>query len=249
MARRARKRHVQQSFEFRTWGGKRKGAGRRPRGRKSSERHEVRPDLKVGSVLLITLRAGADVPNLRTPLGYHAFRFALYPTLARTDFRIVHVSIQRNHLHLLAEADSKAALARGMQGFEISAAKHFNGALERECIERTGSLFPDRYHERVLTSPRQVRNALAYVLNNWRRHDEDRNVPARKIDPYSSGVSFGGWKELDGSPLLYQTPEGYKRLSVAYPKTWLLRVGWQKAGAISVWDVPGPAAKRELFGV
>src|SRR5688572_25587886 len=132
------KRHVQQelSFDKPKRGGKRKNAGRKPKGPRASERHETRPDLKPGSVLLLTLRATQEVGNLRRPDGYHAIRQALYAVIEREHFRIVHLSIQSNHVHLIAEADSKGALARGIQAFQISAAKHLNAAIVDENGER-----------------------------------------------------------------------------------------------------------------
>jgi hypothetical protein len=63
----------------------------------------------------------------------------------------------------------RASLARGMQGFRVSAARHLNRA-----AKRSGNVFPDRYHATIIGSRRQARHALAYVLNNWRRHGEDR---------------------------------------------------------------------------
>ena len=84
--------------------------------------------------------------------------------------RIVHASIQREHIHLLIEAETKGELSRGMQGFTISAAKQVNRALGR----KNGRVFSDRYHSEVITTPRRARHALAYVLNNWRKHGEDR---------------------------------------------------------------------------
>src|SRR5262249_56829010 len=94
----------------------------------------------------------------------------------RARFRIVHVSIQRNHVHMLVEADSKLALARGMQGFQISAARNINTLLGPDKYRRRrGPVFADRYHLEVITSPRQARHALSYVLNNWRKHREDRS--------------------------------------------------------------------------
>ena len=246
---RARKRHVQQDLPFKQRGGKRKGSGRPPKGPRSSERHETRPELRPGSVLLVTMRAVNEAGNLRRPEGYHAVRHALYAVLERENFRIVHLSIQRNHLHLIVEADSKDALSRGMQAFAISAATHLNGSLVGADGERRhGTVFGDRYHERLLSSPRQVRNAIAYVLNNWRRHGEDRRHPARKVDPYSSGVVFMGWKEREDAMFLFPVPARYIRLSVSLPHSWLLRVGWTKAGTVSVHDVPGPKLKRELYG-
>jgi REP element-mobilizing transposase RayT len=250
---RKRKRHEQQELPFKTWGGAREGAGRPSKKSRSSERHGERPDLRPGSVLLITLRATDEVRTLlgtlRSSAGYHAVRFALYTVIEREHFRICHVSIQSNHLHLIVEADSKAALADGMKGFAVSAAKNVNASLtDAAGRRRRGKVFDDRYHQRVLGGPRQVRNALAYVLNNWRRHGEDRARPKRKVDPYSSAVVFNGWKERDGGHYVNATPRGYIALSVSLPRTWLLRVGWKKAGTVSIYEVPGPDAKRVLFG-
>jgi hypothetical protein len=128
-----------------------------------------------------------------------------------------------------------------MQAFQISAAQRLNRALEeRAGVRRRGTVFPDRYHARVLTSPTTVRHALAYVLNNWRKHREDRAHATRKLDPYSSAINFGGWAELADSPLLYKAPDGYARLSTCLPQTWLLQRGWARAGAISAFAVPAP---------
>ena len=82
-------------------------------------------------------------------------------------------------------------------------------------------------------------------MNNWRHHGEDRDAPERRVDPYSSGVNFGGWKELADSPFLFDVPDGFARLSTSVPQTWLLRVGWANAKAppISVFDVPGAEAE------
>ena len=143
-------------------------------------------------------------------------------------------------MHLIVEADGKRALAKGMQAFQISAAQRLNRALEaRAGVRRRGTVFPDRYHARVLTSPTAVRHALAYVLNNWRKHRADRAHPARPVDPYSSGINFGGWVQRGGAPVLYAAPDGYLRLSTCYPQTWLLERGWARGGGISAFAVPG----------
>ena len=109
--------------------------------------------------------------------------------------------------------------------------------------KRTGRVFVDRYHARILETPREVRNAIGYVLNNWRHHGEDAEVPGRRVDPYSSGVNFGGWNELADSPFVFDVPDGFSRLSTSVPQTWLLRIGWMKSKSISVFDVPGPDAE------
>ena len=238
----ARKRHVQQELPLKRRGGKRPGAGRPPKGNRSSERHKTRPKLTGREPILITARIEKNVGNLRRRGIYHALRFALYATTLRDDFRVVHFSIQRTHLHMIVEAKSKEALSRHMQGLLISAARHINIAITTETgKQRRGRVVADRYHASVLRSPRQVRNAVNYVLNNWRRHGEHRAKFARTwlLDPYSSAVSFGGWKELEGKLFLFPIPETYEPLLVCVPKTWLLRVGWERGGPIPATAVPG----------
>jgi REP element-mobilizing transposase RayT len=107
----------------------------------------------------VTLRVASAVGMLRRRRVYHAVRRALAAT-GRDDFRVVHLSIQRNHIHLIVEADDREALIRGMQGFQISAARRLNAAIS-DGEPRRGAVFLDRYHARVLSSPRQVRNAIA----------------------------------------------------------------------------------------
>jgi REP element-mobilizing transposase RayT len=156
-------------------------------------------------------------------------------------FRIVHISIQRDHVHLLVEADNKHALSDGMKRFQISAAKHINAAVSVGRAERRrGSVFPDRFHQQIIESPRQIRRALSYVLNNWRKHREDRFDFSRSwsVDPYSSGISFWGWKERADAETWWKAREGYEPLVVYLPKTWLLREGWLKHGRVSWTEVP-----------
>src|SRR5258705_11835477 len=133
-----------------------------------------------------------------------------------------------------------------MQGFQISAAKHLNAAISRgrPGSRRRGSVFPDRYHAEIITSPRQARHALAYVLLNWRKHQEDRSAKTRhwKIDWFSSAGMFPGWAEYGDEPFMWRGPVTYDPLVVYQPRTWLLREGWRKAGSISCREVP--AAER-----
>ena len=142
----------------------------------------------------------------------------------------------RNHLHLLCEADSRATLARGMQGLLIRIARALNRALGRR-----GPVFRDRYHDRVLKTPREVRNALAYVLNNARRHaaQSGRAMSPGWLDPYSSAAQFHGWAGTRHPP----HPRHRERATPA-ACTWLLRHGWERAGPIRVDEVPGYKRRR-----
>jgi REP element-mobilizing transposase RayT len=222
-------------------GGKRRGAGRPAKGPRAGSPHKQRPFLHARHPVHVTLRVVSAVGNLRRRCVYQAIREATLTTALREDFRIVHLSIQRTHVHLLVEANDKAALASGMQGFQISAAKHLNAEISKGKAgpRRRGTVFPDRYHAEIITSPRQARHALSYV-NNWRRHEEDRRAPMSSwtIDWFSSGIMFSGWTEYGGEPFLWRGPATYDPLVVYQPRTWLLRESWRKAGAISCHEVP-----------
>ena len=237
--RKARRRQPQQSFEFRTWGGKRKGAGRKQVKARKSQPHRTRRAITAAQPTHVTLRIADDFSRLRRRDMYRAIRKALAVVLARTDFRVVHASVQANHIHLVIEAASKLALARGMQGFQISCAKRLNQAeTKRYGRTRKGPAFPDRYHAEVITTPRHARHTLCYVLNNWRKHKEDRSSVTKTwiLDPYSSAVQFPGWAERSQ----WDVPANYESLPVVSPQSWLLREGWKKHGAISVFEMPGP---------
>jgi hypothetical protein len=157
------------------------------------------------------------------------------------------MSIQGTHLHLIVEAHGRAALTRGMRSFLISAAKQIHHAIRtRTGAKSEGRVFRDRYHETVLTTPRQVRHALAYVLNNWRHHaDDKRGIPRTwALDPFSSAVQFDGWKEREGDILVRPWRDGYRPLVVWYAKSWLLTTGWRRHGLIRMREVPKGSSRR-----
>jgi hypothetical protein len=170
-------RHVQQEL-FRR-GGKRKGAGRPAKGSRAGTTHAARPKIEARYPLHVVLRLVPEVGNMRRNETYKAVRDASVVAAVRERIRILHISVQATHLHLLVEAESKLALARGMQGFQVSLARNINTVLGDGVRRRRGRVFADRYHVVVIRSPRQARNTLAYILNNWRKHREDRSEEAK----------------------------------------------------------------------
>jgi len=172
---------------------------------------------------------------------YKAMREASITAAMRERFRIIHISLQRTHIHMLVEADHKAALSRGMQGFQISAARNINTALGDGKRRRRGKVFADRYHVEVIASPTRARHAISYVLGNWRKHKEDQQGLASTwlIDPFSTAILFPDWKELQDSALMWPMRETYDPMIVFRPNTWLLAEGWKLGGGvISARDVP-----------
>ena len=202
-----------------------KKRGRPVTGRRRDPRHRTRPTLDPRHPVHVVLRVTREVRNLRTPHAYRAIRRAIATSHARSDYRIVHASIQSNHLHLLVEADDKRALTRGMQGFAISAAKRLN----RELHRRRGDVFAYRYHATTVETPTQARNAISYIVNNWRHHRRDRHTIWR-VDPYSSAHAVPGWN----------VPPHPDYLPVVRATTWLLTDGYKRGAPIRADDVPGP---------
>jgi REP element-mobilizing transposase RayT len=220
----------QARFEFRTWGGKRRGAGRKRRAERARVPHRKRERVNPRHPILVTTRVEPDVARLRTEVMYEAIRTALALATKWMNepepVRFVHASVQANHLHLLVEAASSEALSRAMKGLLVSIAKRLNA-----IAGRRGRVFADRYHTSMLATPTQVRNGLAYALLNFRKHGEAR--PHQRLDPYSSAFALPDWTPDGLIPL-----RGVNVLPVALPKTWLLREGWRRAGSISPFDTP-----------
>jgi REP element-mobilizing transposase RayT len=162
---------------------------------------------------------------LRSKPVYAALRAAFAAGCNRAGFRLVHYSVQRNHLHMIVESTDGTCLSRGMQGLLIRVARALN-----RLWYRSGKVFADRYHDRVLRTPREVRSALTYVLNNARRHGLRL---AQAVDLYSSGCWFDGWREK------VRTRGMPAACPVAEARTWLLSAGWRKHRLISFEEVPG----------
>ena len=123
--------------------------------------------------------------SFRRPTVYSALQDAI-ALAQREDFRVVHFSVQSNHVHFVVEATDNAALSRGMKALAVRLARAYNRRQKRR-----GTVWRGRYHARELTSPRQVRRVLVYVLQNWRK----ARPWERELDDKSSAAWFGGWDE------------------------------------------------------
>jgi REP element-mobilizing transposase RayT len=131
----------------------------------------------------------------------------------RFGFRLVQYSVLGNHLHFVVEARDRRALFRGLVGLLTRIARRLN-----KWWDRRGKVFADRFHERILRTPREVRNVLRYVLLNAARHGY--RVPSGEPDPCSSGRWFDGWRDYR-APFPQPPP-------VAAARTRLVREGWRR---------------------
>lgn len=226
------------------WGGARAGAGRKRRER-GNVPHRARPQHRAAEPVHVTLRS--RVAPLRSQHVFPTIRLALARAAKREParFRLLHFSVQHDHVHLIVEASDKQALSSGIQGVAIRVARYVNALLSRR-----GRLWADRWHGRALASPREVRNALLYVLANFRKHA--RRAPRAGLDAFASAAWFDGWREWSpGSGVpppvadgphrwLRQVAPGTTELDcpVATARTWLATVGWRRRGLLGILERP-----------
>jgi REP element-mobilizing transposase RayT len=190
--------------------------------------------------VLITWRAQRGLPSLRGRRAFSGVLSSIAAAKERNGSRIVHFSVQRDHIHLIVEANGRRELLVALRALGIRLARSINAV-----FGRTGRVMSDRYHARVLRSPLEVKWALAYVLSNSKHHTK----PAKGaryvsvLDGCSSAAWFDGWAgnnvverslfvPATGAPALDEAP-------VAKPRTWLLRVGWKRHGLIDPDQTPG----------
>jgi len=200
----------QQDLPLPFWGGARKGAGRKRKASRPQVPHEPRAKFRKGA-LHVTLRMRAEVWNLRTRRCFQALRHAFEHGCNRFGVRVIHFSVQGNHIHMIVEAADPQALARAMKGLEVRMARALNMVMSRR-----GAVFADRYHSHLLRSPREATHAVRYVLENQVVHArrEGWTIP-RGVDPYCSGAPQGR-----GPPLVVE------------PWWWMLRVGIERVCAV-----------------
>jgi len=232
-----------ESWSLSKRGGRRRGAGRKSRSGRPNVPHRARPAHCSRHPVLVTLRA--TLGCLRTQSVYPTIRRAVARAnrRAKAAFRVVHYSVQANHLHLLVEAGSRDVLSRGLKSLAITLALRLN-----RLVRRRGQVFGDRWHGRALTTPRAVRHAIVYVLANFRKHERQATA---LVDYYSSAPFFIGFRELEGvAPVAHRRAGVLRELGppsaspVATPKTWLLAAGWQKGGTIGLREAPRSARCR-----
>ncbi len=212
-------------------GGPRRGAGR-PRGARPRVMHRPRERIVARVPVHVTIRLRRGIPTLRQPRFVRRFRSSLAEACVRHGFRVVHYSIQRDHLHLLIEVQNNRSIACGMKSVGARI-----GKLANRLFQRSGKVLDGRYHLRPLRTPLQVQRALRYVLLNHRHHAaQRRNSRIHAVrpspDPASSGRWFDGWRSATAPPSSADVRE------VTTARTWLLQTGWRRHGLIDLADTP-----------
>ena len=145
-------------------------------------RHTRREEISCARPLHLTIKLiRADIQNKTILKGLrHAILRARLQGL-----RIVHYSLEHNHVHLYAESGNNKILATGMKALGVSLVKRIN----RFCKTK-GTCYKTRYHLRVLRSASEVKNVLNYILKNGIKHKRTNSV----IDPYNSALVLHDFK-------------------------------------------------------
>ena len=214
------------------WGGARRKAGRKAQARRSVP-HRARAKHARANPVHVTLRV--SLKSLRSQFVFPTVRGAITAANRRGGmrFRVVHYSVQSNHIHLLVEALDRRDLLEGVRGLSVSLARRINRLLFRK-----GRLIADRWHGRALTTPRAVRHALVYVFGNARKHGE----PVGGIDPLSSAPYFRGFREFPSKAPCESDPKLVPRFARGdpppAPRSWLLSNGLLRRARISVHELP-----------
>jgi REP element-mobilizing transposase RayT len=171
--------------------------------------HTRRPPVSRHRPHHVTVKTVRGTWNLRSQRCFAPIRKALAALADREAFRLVEFSVEHDHIHMIVEADHRRALSEALRTLLIRVARGLN-----RVMGVRGRRFGDRYHEHILKTPNETRNALRYVLRNRGIHRErwgrTRELP---VDPFSSEAT-----EL--------------RSVVHDPTCWLLREGWTRAGPI-----------------
>ena len=171
----------------------------------------------------VVLKLAKGLPRLRAKRPYKVLRACFAKGCDRFGFRLVHYSVQGDHLHLIVEAKDRKALSSGMGGLAIRIARGLN-----RLWERRGKVFADRYYDHILRTPLEVKRALAYVFNNRDKHrvyEQGRD----EIGIFSSGMWFDGWRGMSVKEIDFKVPP-----PLARARTWLLNTGWRRHGLLSL---------------
>ena len=234
---RAKSKCTQREFGFTNWGGKRRGAGAKPKGRRAGVPHRPREEFCSARPVLVTQKLRRDRPSMRIKAAHAVIAQALAAG-TKPEFRVVEYSVQSDHLHLMVEANDERALSRWLKGLFVRLARALNRVWK--CV---GNVFPDRFHARLLATPRAVRTALVYVLGNARKHGSWWSAGP---DEYSSGAEFEGWRSgststVSGGSEMSALSSSTMRRSLERARTWLLSVGWRRHGLIDPGERPASA--------
>jgi putative transposase len=208
---------AQTSFKFMSHGGPRENAGR-PRLQLHDASHAMRQRMNARNPFHVTFRLGKQVPNLRNEAFIRKFTRGIEKARNK-GLNVNHFTIESTHIHFMGETEDNEALTRGILSLQACIV----WAL-RQLFGFFGAVFAGRFHLHVLKSPREVRNALLYVIFNHAKHCNAELF----ADVFSSAFAFQELRDFVRRP--GQPPRWQNEISraLAPAKSWLQTVGWKR---------------------
>lgn len=155
-----------------------KGAGR-PAIHDRGIRHIARDKVTKHTSLHLTIK----IERLKAGLRNKDVLKQLHDSIKKArkiGLRVIHYTLEFDHVHLLVEVDSNQQLAKGMQSFGISFSKGIN-----KIKAQVGKVFKTRYHFRKLKSPNEIKNVIFYILGNSLKHKKDFSI----LSPYNTAIT------------------------------------------------------------
>jgi REP element-mobilizing transposase RayT len=138
--------------------------------------HERRERVSLRTALHINFKVRFSIRN-KVCLGH--LKKAIQNARSH-GLKVLHFSLQSNHVHLLVEAVDNEILTRGMRSLTVTFAKRMG----------RGRIQLERYHLHVLRTLQETKNAVNYVLFNHQRHTGSKTA---HVDSFSS---LGGVQNL-----------------------------------------------------
>jgi len=208
---------------------RRAGAGRKPTRVRPGPPHTSRPDHDPRTPVHVTLRAIPTSVSLRSSRVFPH----LYGALAAASFdafRLVHFSVQSDHLHLIVEADSGRDLARGLQGLGVRVRPRDQSRAWSSWLGLG----------RAISRASTANAARSPLGSRLRTHEFRKHLRAAPgIDPCSSGRWFDGWSSEEVAPA------GSRPVVLA--QTWLGSIGWRRGGGPIDYSRETPAARIQAM--
>jgi len=152
-----------------------KGAGR-PARNDPGIRHTKRPHLKRPSSLHLTVKIKKNKAEIKNKSVLAILKRSIL-NARKQGLRVIHYSLEYDHVHLLIEADNNLILGKGMQAFGVTFSKAIN-----RLKKLAGEVYKHRYHFRRISSCSELKNVMNYIFNNGLRHKTSKSI----VNSYNS---------------------------------------------------------------
>lgn len=153
----------------------RKRAGRPPVN-DAGIRHTSRPVISKPASLHLTIKVKRNKADIKNKAVLAILKKAILNARLK-GLKVIHYSLEFDHVHLLIEADNNKILGKGMQAFGVTLAKAIN-----KLWRLGGGVYKHRYHFRRITGSKDLRNVMNYIFKNGVKHKTAKSI----INPFNS---------------------------------------------------------------